>query len=55
MSLPVEVHEQSAPQRIGAAIGVGFAAGALTGAVASSERGGGRLAAGSAGALVPLP
>ncbi|PRW44391.1 outer envelope pore 16- chloroplastic mitochondrial [Chlorella sorokiniana] len=36
MSLPVEVHEQSWPSRIGAGVGVGFAAGALTGAVASN-------------------
>lgn len=28
MSLPVEVHEQSWPSRIGAGVGVGFAAGA---------------------------
>lgn len=28
MSVPVEVHEQSWPSRIGAAVGVGFAAGA---------------------------
>lgn len=38
MALPIEVHEQSAPARIGTAIGMGFAAGALTGAVTSSER-----------------
>lgn len=31
MSLPLEVHEQSAPGRIGTAVGVGFAAGAVAG------------------------